>query len=56
MAPARWPHVPEQAWITGARTDIRFNAGGRGVSMAELMAGLDGRLLIETGAHTVPDT
>lgn len=38
-----------QGKITDARTNVSLNARGRGGSVAEIMAGLNGKLLVQTG-------
>ncbi len=43
------PSIKEKKLITGGKTDITINAKGSGSSVSQIMAGLNGKLLIQTG-------
>ncbi len=43
------PAIQEKKLITGGKTDITINLKGSGNSVSQIMAGLDGKILIQTG-------
>jgi AsmA family protein len=43
------PSIKEKNLITGGKTDITINAKGSGSSVSQIMAGLNGKLLVQTG-------
>lgn len=43
------PAIQEKKLITGGKTDITINLKGSGGSVSQIMAGLNGKLLIKTG-------
>jgi AsmA family protein len=43
------PSIKEKNLITGGKTDITINVRGSGSSVSQIMAGLNGNLLIKTG-------
>ncbi|MCG8378088.1 MAG: AsmA family protein, partial [Proteobacteria bacterium] len=47
------PAIKEKELLTGGKTDITINAKGSGSSVAAIMAGLNGNLLIKTGQGKV---
>ncbi len=50
------PAVQEKKWITGGKTDITINAKGSGGSVSQIMAGLNGKLLIQTGKGQISNS
>jgi AsmA family protein len=43
------PSIKEKDFLTGGKTDISINVKGSGSSFSQIMAGLNGKLLIKTG-------
>ena len=43
------PAIQEKKLITGGKTDININLKGSGGSVSQIMAGLNGKILIQTG-------
>jgi AsmA family protein len=43
------PSIQEKKLITGGKTDVTINAKGSGESVSQIMAGLNGKLLVQTG-------
>lgn len=50
------PAIQEKKWITGGKTDITINAKGSGGSVSQIMAGLNGKLLIQTGKGQISNS
>ena len=51
LEPSRLPALKDA--VTGAPTDVTFEAEGEGASVAAIMASLDGRLLVQSGEGTL---
>lgn len=43
------PSIKEKEFLSGGKTDITINAKGSGSSVSQIMAGLNGKLLVKTG-------
>jgi len=50
------PAIQEKKWITGGKTDITINAKGSGASVSQIMAGLNGKLLVQTGKGQISNS
>jgi hypothetical protein len=50
------PSIKEKEFLTGGKTDITINLKGSGVSVSQIMAGLNGKILIKTGKGKISNT
>lgn len=50
------PSIQEKKLITGGKTDIIINAKGSGESVSQIMAGLNGKLLVQTGKGQISNS
>jgi len=50
------PGLQKEKKFEGGRTDVTIQARGRGHSVAEIMAGLDGTLLVQVGKGRIPNS
>jgi AsmA family protein len=50
------PSIKEKEFLTGGKTDITIKAKGAGSSVSQIMAGLNGKILIKTGTGKISNT
>ncbi len=50
------PSIEEKGFLTGGKTDITIKVKGSGSSVSQIMAGLNGKLLIKTGKGKISNT
>ncbi|MBL1140940.1 MAG: AsmA family protein [Proteobacteria bacterium] len=50
------PSIQEKKLITGGKTDITIKAKGTGSSVSQIMAGLNGKLLVQAGKGQISNT
>jgi AsmA family protein len=50
------PTVKEKELLTGGKTDVTINATGSGSSVSQIMAGLNGKLLVQTGKGNISNS
>lgn len=55
IEPQQLPHAADRPWIEGLRTDALLEGSGSGASIADILAGADGRLYVQSGPGRLPD-
>ena len=49
------PHDPQKPWFTGGPVDLEIKGTGQGDSVAAIMGGFNGKLLVKVGEATMPN-